>query len=365
MRLYCSSYHLKRDMLDVWPPFPIQIYSFYLLDDNIIAALEHHDRICEMEFILHPEKLEEWEWTRLQNPFPALTCLRFQFLPQSRPVPVLPVTFLGGSAPSLRSLQLHGIPFPTLPHFLSSCNDLSELYLRNIPNVGYISPEEMVVALSALAKLTCLEIGFCLPEEIRLGHAPPLTRAVLPSLTVLKFHGDRVNEYSEDFLVRIDVPQLEALSIMYEYKCAVFDIQQVITHSLSLGPFHRAEVTFSNLRIGIRLHRSEETYSPKTLELGFDQYAPGYQAECIAQICTLSPLLSSITELDIGSDFSFLWQNDRGDADLRDNSSWPVLFHLFASVQTLHLSRYIWPFVVSFILSSLPGHWGKCQRCIT
>ena len=45
--------------------------------------------------------------------------------------------------------------------------------------------------------------------------------------------------------------------------------------------------------------------------------------------------------------------------DLRDNSVWLVLFHLFASVQTLHLSSDIQPFVVSFILSSLPGHTGE------
>ncbi|KAH9952356.1 hypothetical protein BGW80DRAFT_1470260 [Lactifluus volemus] len=198
---------------------------------------------------------------------------------------------------------MRSFPFPTLPQFLLSCNDLSELHLQNIPNLGYIPPEAMVTVLSALTKLRCLEIGFEpeQPGEIRL--APPATPAVLPALTEFKFHG--VNKYSEDLLARIDVPQLKTLWVMYEHEPHVFDIPRVISHSLPLGPFHRAEVTFSSLRIGIGLYQSEETYSHKTLKLGFDQYAPGYQAECIAQMCTLSPLLPSVTELDMGSDDSF------------------------------------------------------------
>jgi hypothetical protein len=38
-------------MLDIWPPFPIVIqeYDLPILDmNNIVAALEHNDRICEI-----------------------------------------------------------------------------------------------------------------------------------------------------------------------------------------------------------------------------------------------------------------------------------------------------------------------------
>ncbi|KAH9972656.1 hypothetical protein BGW80DRAFT_362873 [Lactifluus volemus] len=215
----------------------------------------------------------------------------------------------------------------------------------------------MVTVLSTLTKLTCLDIGFKQPGEIRL--APPLTRAVLPSLTLLKFHDHGVNEYSEDLLARIDVPQLETLSIMYEYEPHAFDIPQAITHSLRLGPFHRAEVTFRFISVNIRLYQSAEIDSPKKVELGFVQHAPGYQAASMAQIRTMSPLLSSVTELDIRSDRSFAELDERGFMDLRDNSKWLVLFHLFASVRTLRLSNDIQPFVVSFITSSLPGHTNE------
>ncbi|KAH9971487.1 hypothetical protein BGW80DRAFT_1460453 [Lactifluus volemus] len=337
LRLYYSDRNRSsmREMLDDWPPFPIEICCSNVRG-NLIAALEHRDRICELRFELSSS---EWEKlarvTEMQMPFPALTCLRLGLRSWSGPVPA---TLLGGSAPSLRSLYIHSVPFPTLPQFLLSCNDLSELYLQDIPKLGYIPPEAMVTVLSALTKLTCLYIWFDRPfEEIRL--APPPTRAVLPALTEFKFRG--VYKYSEDLLARIDVPQLETLSIMYEYKPHAFDISQAISHSLPSDP-----------------SISEETYSPKTLKLGFDRH----QAECIAQMCTLSPLLPSVTELDIGSDDSFSRLHLKDLEDLRDHSNWLVLFRLFASIRTLRLSSDIQPFVVSFILSLLLGHTGEVVK---
>ncbi|KAH9971480.1 hypothetical protein BGW80DRAFT_1460449 [Lactifluus volemus] len=356
LRLYYSDRHgpSLRETLNVWPPFPIEICC-YNVRGNLTAALEHRDHICELVF-----ELSSSEWaklarvTEMQMPFPALTCLRLGLGGWLGPVPALPATLIGGSAPSLRSFHMRSVTFPTLTQFLLSCNDLSELHLQDIPNLGYITPEAMVTVLSALTKLTCLEIGFKpeRPREIRL--APPLTRALLPALTEFKFRG--VNEYSEDILARINVPQLESLSVMYEHEPHVFDIPQLISHSLPLGPFHRAEVTFSTLRIGIGLYQSEETYSHKKLKLGFDHYAPCYQAESIAQMCTLSPLLPSVTELDIGSDDSFTGSDIE---DLREYSNWLVLFRLFGSVRTLRLSSDIRRFVVRFILFLLLRHTGK------
>jgi hypothetical protein len=335
----------------------MEICCHHDLQDNNIAALEHRDRICEMDLYLPSLEYGKLaKLTQLQNPFPELTCLRLRCR-GFEPVAALPVTFLGGSAPSLRSFQLEGIPFPTLPQFLLSCNDLSELYLQNIPDLGYIPPEAMVTVLSALTKLKCLEIGFKQPGEIRLAPPPPppLTRSVLQSLTVLRFYDHGVKKYSEDLLSRIDVPHLETLSMVYEYDPHVFDILQLISHSLRLGPFHRAEVTFRFISVNIRLYQSVETDSPKKVELCFIQYAPGYQAAYMAQIRTLSPLLSSVTKLDIRSDRSFERLDKRDVMNLRDNSQWLVLFHLFASVRTLCFSGDIQPFVVSFIASLLPG----------
>ncbi|KAH9956557.1 hypothetical protein BGW80DRAFT_1387410 [Lactifluus volemus] len=130
----------------------------------------------------------------------------------------------------------------------------------------------MVTVLSALTKLTYLEISFENLGAIRLAPPPPppppppLTRAVLPVLTVFKFQD--ANEYSENLLARIEVPHLESLSITYEYEPRVFDIRQVITHSLPLGPFLFAEI-LSLKRSTFVSYRSQVT-KPHL----WDRYAP-------------------------------------------------------------------------------------------
>jgi hypothetical protein len=57
LRLLCPSQTPARDALDIWPPLPLIIQEYYgVLNrwngtsgvDNIIAALEHNDRVCEI-----------------------------------------------------------------------------------------------------------------------------------------------------------------------------------------------------------------------------------------------------------------------------------------------------------------------------
>jgi F-box-like len=364
LRVYYSGKTPVRTMLDVWPHLPIEVSCYGLQDsDNIVSALEQHDRICKIHFTVSGEGCGRLP-TVMHKPFPALTCLRLEWSniwSVLEPQPALPITFLGGSAPSLQSLTLRGVPFPTLPQFLLSCNDLSELRLEEIPKRGYISPETMVTVLSALTKLTYLEISFENLGAIRLAPPPPppLTRAVLPVLTVFKFQD--ANEYSENLLARIAVPRLESLSITYEYEPRVFDIRQVIIHSLPLGPFLFAEVTFSTHEVDIRLYQSEGAdFFSETLNFCFLQ-EPGYETPSMGQICTLSPLLSSVIELNIRSDWSFFEYDSDSDSedlsfeDMSIHSECLVLFRPFTAVRTLRLRDIVYP----LILCSLLGHTGE------
>ena len=98
------------------------------------------------------------------------------------------------------------------------------------------------------------------------------------------------------------------------------DIRQVVSHSQTLGPFHFAKVTFSLFSVDIQLYQSEKTAIPKTFELSFFEDEPGQQVSSLAQLCTLSsPLLSSVTELDIESDESFSQLTDSELEVLMDN----------------------------------------------
>jgi hypothetical protein len=161
LQLFCTARTPVRQTLDVWPllPIVITVYSVDKWNDgNILAALEHNDRISKLVIFDIPSSETENALAALQQPFPALTYLQFQFETES--APVLPASFLGGFALALQTLHLDRIPFPGLQKLLLTATHLTTLHLRRIPHSGYISPEAMVSALSVLTRLEELEIGF-------------------------------------------------------------------------------------------------------------------------------------------------------------------------------------------------------------
>ena len=68
----------------------------------------------------------------------------------------------------------------------------------------------MVTALSTLTRLEILHLNISSDPDSENQPLPQPTRAVLPSLTSLRFKGP--NEYLEDFLVWIDAPLLDKLN---------------------------------------------------------------------------------------------------------------------------------------------------------
>jgi hypothetical protein len=74
-------------------------------------------------------------------------------------LPTLSDSFLGGSAPNLRSPWKKN-PFPTLANLPLSSTDVVELCFWNAPHSGYISPEAIVTTLSMLTRLRSLILEF-------------------------------------------------------------------------------------------------------------------------------------------------------------------------------------------------------------
>jgi hypothetical protein len=152
-------------------------------------------------------------------------------------VPVLPDSFLGGSAPRLRYLALDAIPFPGFPKLLLSAAHLVELWLVNTPHSGYISPEAMVTCLSVLTSLETLQLGFLSPQsspDRESQRPPPATRPVLPSLGFFLFKG--ANKYLEEFVARIDTPRLFRLSTQFFNDIGFTpELNQFISRTPTLG----------------------------------------------------------------------------------------------------------------------------------
>ncbi|KAI0257892.1 hypothetical protein BC834DRAFT_976494 [Gloeopeniophorella convolvens] len=171
------------DILDHWSGFPIFIdydpdkrRSLTPEDeDNIIYALQHSSRIFRMSFPVTSSLAAKlatapWEKTHFRcwftSPFPG---------------------FLNASAPELKLIRLGGVVVPSLPNILTSTGDLRNLFIRRIPEAGYLSPAALTPHISAMTHLSCLDIHYLPsashPQAAGRARSPPsLTTVVLPGL---------------------------------------------------------------------------------------------------------------------------------------------------------------------------------------
>ena len=81
-------------------------------EDNIIALLEHPDRIHHID----GEIMEGTQWGKvvaaMQEPFPVLIDLELSGFTDVPALTGLTSRFLGGSAPRLQEFALYSFPFP-------------------------------------------------------------------------------------------------------------------------------------------------------------------------------------------------------------------------------------------------------------
>jgi hypothetical protein len=289
LQLYCLPGRSARKSLDVWPALPLLIKGRVTETsvDNVIAELEHSDRICQINLHCGTTSQIENLWTAMQVPFPELAGLFLSYRDLSYR-PVLPDSLLGGSAPRLQFLSLYSIPFPGLPNLLLSATHLNNLHLYDIPHSGYISPEAMVTCLSLLTSLEQLSLEFnspqsCPDQETR---RPPLPiRSILPALTLFSFKG--VNEYLEDLVSWIDSPRLDLLEIMFfnDLDFNTPELNQFISRTPALGEYDEVCLIFHSCKALVRLRQFQPERSDEVKILC---QVSDWQLSSLAQICTFS-----------------------------------------------------------------------------
>ena len=303
--------------------------------DNIIALLEHKNRVCRI-FIYDFSSLDlEKILAVMQEPFPELT--RLTLYPNEITTAVLPDSFLGGSAPRLRELTLRGIPFPGLPKLLLFATHLTHLQLLGIFHSGYLSPEAMTTALSTLTSLEVLSLEFISPLSLpdrASRRLPPPTPIVLPVLTTFWFKG--VSDYLDDLVVRIDAPLLKTLGITF-FNQILFDTPQLvqfISRTPALKAPETACVMFWEDITRVELSSRASGYGD--LIVGILCQNLDWQVSALEQVCTSClPPLSTLEDLYIyeGSYPHPEWQ------DNIENSLWLELFQPFTAVKNLYLSQ--------------------------
>ncbi|KAH9172839.1 hypothetical protein EDB89DRAFT_840474 [Lactarius sanguifluus] len=188
-RIFCTHGTPVRKNLGICPALPIVMdyadYEHFKLagvlpndEDNVVAALEHRDRVSYIGLSLTGSQLDKMAAV-MQEPFSVLNGLYIDS--KDGNAPVLPAKFLGGSAPRLQYIVLDVIPFPALPTLLLSASDLLELHLLNIPPTGYIAPDATIACLAVLPRLEqfVIEFQWATPRPGRIS--PPLGDTDCPS----------------------------------------------------------------------------------------------------------------------------------------------------------------------------------------
>ncbi|KAI0270307.1 hypothetical protein BGY98DRAFT_264820 [Russula aff. rugulosa BPL654] len=344
MQLFCIPGPSTKRSLDVWPALPLLILGDVTETSvgNVIAELEYSDRIYEIKLLIKLDfyttsQLEKL-WTAMQVPFPELAAL-YMSVYDLLYAPVLPDSFLGGSAPRLRYLALFSIPFPGLPNLLLSATHLVELYLNHIPHSGYFSPEAMVTCLTTLTNLQKFQLGFespqsCPDQENR--RSPPPIRSVLPVFLFFWFKG--VNEYLEELVAWIDAPRLIQLDATF-FNDIEFDTPELIrfvSHSSTFKALDGTVVCFDNQTASVRL--IIQASGVEYFEVQILSRNPDWQLSSLAQICT-TPLFPTTENLFIREEYNqqLAWK------DGIENIEWLELLLPFTAVKNLYLSKQFAP----------------------
>jgi hypothetical protein len=348
LRLYYTYQKPVTQDLSCWPPLPIAIFyprfptsglPDHKDEDNVIAALKHRTRICEINVALTSALLQR-SAPLMQESFPTLELLQLRSRDSARRSLILPSAFLGGSAPQLREIHLQNVAFPALPQLLSSTRHLISLQLDEIPRTESFSAEMLVNSLSALTQLQSLKLHFISltshpdQSDARQFSASP-NHIILSSLTEFQFQG--ASEYLESLVVRLHTPSLQNLAVTF-FDQPAFEIPQL---SLFIGRTERlrspcrASIQFSVKDVSISQRFQESPYQPE-IRLQLSCRDLGRRVASFAHMCRqLFPFLHCVEQLSIKA---FLLLPTRRPQDQIDPTQWLELFRPFQGVRTLEVT---------------------------
>jgi hypothetical protein len=315
--------------------------------DDVVASLGQSNHVCKV-FLQY---LAGWQLEQvlaaMEVPFPKLTFLDLSLLSIGETAPVIPDSFLDGSAPRLDFFSLSGIPFPGLPKLLLSATHLVTLWLSNIPHSGFISPEAIVALISVLSSLESLSLEFQSPQsrpDRETRRPPPSERSVIPALEYLYFKG--VVEYLEDLVTPIDTPHLNDMQITF--------FNQIDFDTPRLAKFVNRTPNLRKRDAHVRFYDdfAHVGLPPETLRIIISCREPDWQLSSIEQVCnsSLRPL-STVEDLYIQHEYrELVWKNEA-----IENTLWLQLLLPFTAVKNLYLSEESAPGIAAALQELVGG----------
>ena len=341
LQILCTSRTPIEPILDSWPTLPLVIRyngpKSKTMPDNIIAALRRRDRVCEIDLVL-PYALMVSIVKLIQEPFQALECIRLSVKPASKlPMLIFDEALLGGSAPRLKEIRLDGtaFPFPSMQQILSSTTgNLVQLCLSELPDTGYCTPDALVTSLSTLVRLEQLTVDFHSPNYLpQSRECPPHERIILPSLSILFYHG--ASEYLDQFAAQVDFPALTYLSIelFHTFNFLIPRFCEFISRVDALKSPTEAMLTSSLGFAALSfVQRGEHGRASGEISLGVICERLGWQLSSMTQILNhLSPLLSSVDSLTINKPYKMPLMGGV------ESTRWLGSFRPFTHVRTIHV----------------------------
>jgi hypothetical protein len=348
LRLFCTyGTHVTgngKKNLDCWPALPIVLQYAYgpltlpVDEDNVIAALEHPDRICAMDLTVTTSLLEKLT-ILAQKRFPVLEYLGLEGEPENKPI--LLNKFLIGPCPSLRILQVYRVAFPALQQILPLAKDLVHLRLQELP---YLTPAALRNLFPGLTRLKELFLYFHSPISRPISESgrdnPPPCRSVLPALECVGFCG--TSEDLECLLSSTEAPVLQDITITFFNQATTFDTSQFVqflSHTKTQRSHDFAQLYFSESDTYVAFY--EQEWHRMTLRVRC--MSLDWQLSCMAEICAnLLPIISDVRHLHIDASFHFPSEHD-------DMDSLPLLELLrpFRNVMRLDLADTVALYVKS------------------
>ena len=332
LQLHCTYGTPILKTLGYWPPFPLVVNYGAIHrpptpedEDNIMAALEHADRVRSISFTASSSLLNKL--STISKPFLGLEEL--VLLSKDNSKLALPSAFWWGHR--LRTLRSTRVAFASLPQLLSPSQNLVDIQLDEIPSVGYFSPEAFANTLCGMTQLQTLSLHFLsLPPRRKYPTLPPMPgdRVVLPVLTHFKYRG--ISKYLDILVARIDAPHLRDFDIRF-FSQPTLDVSQLggfITRVESWRSPLRADILSSRGAISISFTRPRDTRLG--LQISCEQL--DWQLSSISQICDqFSSFISSVEALDIKTVGPLRVPDDM------DNDQWLQLFRAFDGAKYVYV----------------------------
>ena len=327
LRILCTQTRRPKKVPKFWPALPIVIWCeeicYSNMDmpskpmvgaENIVSALRHRDQVSQISLLNIPVTKLFRFIKFMHASFPILT--HVELGPgdnDDRDLgsdPFLDDSFLGGSAPCLRSLRLHGIVFPALPKLLLSITDLVDLHILDLPPFDAISPGELAYYLSTLTKLEDLRLGFFFAALDDNQHGV-LTRVDLPHLIRLDFNGPVA--YLEDFVGRINIPLLRVFQMAFfgnRFSRDTPQLTDLVDRAERFEVLDQAELYFDSDtleksdNITVKLLSQKETANRTILQVQTDFDPSRGRFLALAQARSSFPSLTSVEYLSLTEDES-------------------------------------------------------------